>query len=75
MCCACLESGIFLHLSRADRECLQSRAEDVYTCFCMYQELGMYLHVFVRIIMCEPVSRAEHELDDVHVSALLEILS
>ena len=40
---------------------LQSRAERVYTCFCMYQELGMYLHVFVRIIICEPVSRAEHE--------------
>jgi hypothetical protein len=75
MCCVCLESDIFLHLLRADRVCLQSRAEGVYTCFCMYQELGMYHHVFVCIIMCEPVSRAEHELDDVHVSALLELLS
>jgi hypothetical protein len=27
----------------------------------MYQALDMYLHVLVRIIMCEPVSRAEHE--------------
>ncbi len=27
----------------------------------MDRELGMYLHVLVRIIMCEPVSRAEHE--------------
>jgi hypothetical protein len=56
MCCVCLESDIFLHLLRADRVCLQSRAEGLYTCFCMYQELGMYHHVFVCIIMCEPVS-------------------
>jgi hypothetical protein len=40
---------------------LQSRAERVYTCFYMYQELGMYLRVLVCIILCEPVSRAEHE--------------
>jgi hypothetical protein len=40
---------------------LQSRAEHVYTCFCMYQALDMYLHVLVHIIMYELVSRAEHE--------------
>jgi hypothetical protein len=32
----------------------------MHTCFCMYQELGMYLHKLVCIIMCEPVSRAQH---------------
>ncbi len=32
----------------------------MHTCFCMYWELGMNLHVLVCIIMCEPVSRAQH---------------
>jgi hypothetical protein len=76
MCCACLESGIFLHLSGADRVSLYVG---------QYQELSVCTHVSACVkrlactCMClfvsSYVSQYQELSMNVHVSALLEILS